>query len=253
MRGLLLYALLCGTASAGEYRLGASDVLELHVYNETDLSRALTVDGECDIYVGLVGSVGVCGLTATEVATEVAKRLSDGFLVAPQVTATVTGFNSQSVQVVGEVVNVGPINLSNETSLLEVIQEAGGPSADNIVQVRLMRPSGETSAYDLISLLHTSPVPVAHGDIVQLMPGSMVYVQGEVKSEGPVVYRDGLTVSQALATAGGPGEFASMRRVSVLRASGERLHVNLSRVNQGLEADVVLLPEDRLVVRRGAF
>ena len=253
MRGLLLYALLLGSASAGEYRLGSSDVLDVHVYNQPDLSRSLTVDGGCNIFVGLVGSIRVCGLTATEVAEEVTRLLADGYLVAPQVTATVTGFNSQTVQVVGEVVDVGPVSLSDETSLLEVIQAAGGASAENIVEVRLIRPSGETIAYDLMSLLNSDPVPVAHGDVVQLMPGSMVYVQGEVKAEGPVVYRDGLTVSQALATAGGPGEFASMRRVSVLRASGERLHVNLSRVNQGLEADVVLLPEDRLIVRRSAF
>ncbi len=67
------------------------------------------------------------------------------------------------------------------------------------------------------------------------------------------MYRDGLTVTQALATAGGPGEYASLRRVSVLRANGEKLHLNLNRVNQGLEADVVMRPDDRLIVRRGAF
>lgn len=240
-------------ASTGDYRVGTGDVLSIHVYNEDDLSRDARVDSSCDMNVGLIGSVAVCGLTTTEVEAVLRERLADGFLVSPQVTVGVAEYHSQKVEITGEVQTVGRHWLEGPTSLLDVINSAGGPSADNVVDVIVVSANNEVRRFDLQELATDEPVYLADGDIIRLLPGRMVYVQGEVKTEGAVTYKEGLTLTQALATAGGPGEFANLRRVTLIRAGGEKLHVNVSKVNHGREADVVLMPDDRLIIRRSAF
>ena len=86
-----------------------------------------------------------------------------------------------------------------------------------------------------------------------LRQGRHVYVGGEVKTEGQVPYQEGLTVSQAISLAGGPGEYAAIRRVFVLTKSGERTVVNLVRVREGRAEDPVLHPDDRVTIRRSYF
>ncbi len=66
-----------GAASAAdEYRIGQGDVVGLHVYNEADLSTDLMVDDNCQVNVGLVGQVQICGLTTAQVGDTIRERLA---------------------------------------------------------------------------------------------------------------------------------------------------------------------------------
>lgn len=243
--------LISSVALAVDYRVGAGDRIELHVYGEPDLSRALTIDDSCHITVGLIGRVEVCRHTTTEIEELVASRLAEGFLVHPQVTVEVEEYRSQWIEVDGEVANRGRQWLEGPTTLSEVITAAGGPRAENVVDVTVYGANGEQHRYDLTELLREEPVYMRDGDRIILHPGRLVYVEGEVKKAGPITYKDGLTVTQALAMAGGPGDYANLRRVSVIRASGEKVRVNITKVNQGQMADVTLGPDDRLIIGRG--
>jgi len=84
-------------------------------------------------------------------------------------------------------------------------------------------------------------------------PASRVfYVLGEVSKPGMYKLMSGEVLSQALAAAGGPTEYANLRRIKIVRRTGDEqteMTVNYSGVSSGdLRADVVLERGDTITV-----
>lgn len=235
---------------AQEYVLGAGDTVSIQVFDEPQLSGVSLVPSACRIDVELIGSVAICGRTPAAIAADVQARFADGYLVTPHVIVEVATYGSQKIEIRGAIKTPGIQVLTGPTSLSQVITSAGGPQGDNVVEVDVSKEDGSTTTYVLSKLsLADQGVLVSGGDTVILRQGRHVYVDGEVKTEGPVAFHEGLTVSQAVSLAGGPGEYASNRRVYILKESGERIPVNLRRVRNGRDADVMLEPDDKVTVR----
>lgn len=237
----------CSPCFAQGYQLGVGDSVSIQVYNEAALSRISPISSACRVDMPRIGMVEVCGRTTADIAEDVRGRLAAGYLVDPDVIVEVAAYGSQKVQVKGAVKNPGIQVLTGPTSLSQIITAAGGPQGENVVEVQVSTPSGVTTTYLLSKL--DQEVLVSGGDDVLLVKGQHVYIDGEVKNEGPVPYHEGLTVSQAVSLAGGPGEYGSNRRVWILKANGERIVVNLVRVRDGRDADVMLEPDDRVTMR----
>ncbi len=252
---LLMYWMMLGsTAQAGEYRVGAGDLLEVQVREEVELSGEVQVTDACTVSLALIGRIEVCGLTPGEIEARVEGAYQSGYLLDPAVAVRVLEHRSQRVDVLGEVQKRGPVYLQGPTSLVEVISAAGGPAAENVVDVEVISAAGESVRYDLRAITASAAeVLVRPGDKIVLRPGKVVYIEGQLKRPGEVTLRDGLTVTQALALAGGPDEFANLRRVILRRADGEQLRVNVPRVHRGLDPDLVLRADDHIVVPRGSF
>ena len=84
-------------------------------------------------------------------------------------------------------------------------------------------------------------------------PASRVfYVLGEVSKPGMYKLMSGEVLSQALAAAGGPTEYANLRSIRIVRRTGDEqteMTVNYSGVRSGdLRADVVLERGDTITV-----
>lgn len=239
------------TPSEEVYKLGAGDVVRVQVYGHPDMGREVTIPTRCNVELPFVGAVPVCGTTTGEAAVRIQERLADGYLVNPEVIVDLIDFGSQRVVVKGAVKRPGVQVLKGTTTLSEVVAAAGGPSESNVFEVVLLKEDNTTRSYllnELDSL--TDLVEVHAGDTVILNHGLFVYVHGEVKQEGAVPFRKGLTVTQALGFAGGMTEYASGRRVRIVKANGEKVRVNINRIHRGLEADYVMDPTDRLIIQR---
>ena len=236
------------------YELGAGDTISIEVFKEDDLSRTLTVPSSCTVELPLIGAVSVCGRTPRGLADHIEERLADGYLVNPVVTTDVVTFGSQRVEVVGAVKEPGVVVLTGTMTLSELVASRGGPTDATVLEVEHVRADGTTET-DRVSQLPTagSKTYVSAGDVVILRKGRRVFVHGEVRKEGPVPFEEGLTALQALGLAGGPGDFAGLRRAYVLRADGSREPINLKRIADGKDPDVVLGPDDQLVIRRSIF
>lgn len=242
---LLLLAPLVGWAQ--EYRIGAGDAITVHVHGETDLTRVHQVNGTCMVEVGLIGMVRVCGRTTGEIGEEIRLRLGERYLRNPQVAVEMASFGSQRVQVMGEVKTPGEVVLQGPTTLVEAIVRAGDRKSENVVEVELVR--GDTvRVFDLTRLPVQEALYLQPGDIVVLRQARYVYVTGGVRQDGPVVYRQGMTVTQALSSAGGESEFGRLRKAYVKRADGSQVRVDLKRVLAGKAPDVELQPDDQLVI-----
>jgi protein involved in polysaccharide export with SLBB domain len=82
----------------------------------------------------------------------------------------------------------------------------------------------------------------------------MVSVIGEVKRPGRLVYRDGMTVLQAIAEAGGTSDSALLSWVQVTRSHGDdrSYDVPYKAVTLGRAPDFVLIPGDVVLVQESA-
>lgn len=248
---LLMLLSLVRPGLAQEYKVGAGDTIEIQVFGEPQLGRTAFVPTGCQVDVELIGSILACGRTTREIADDVRARFADGYLALPRVIVEVKTYGSQRIEVRGAVKKPGIQVLMGPTSISRAITEAGGPEGPNVIDVQVQKREGTVTSFHVSKLDNTDETTFLEaGDTVILRPGRVVYVEGEVKTVGPVPYCDGITVSQVLSLAGGPGPFASLRRVHVLTASGGRIRVNLQRVNDGRASDLVLGPDDRVIVGR---
>ncbi|HMV65733.1 MAG TPA: polysaccharide biosynthesis/export family protein [Myxococcota bacterium] len=242
-----------GTSLAAEYLVGPGDTLHVQVYEEPTLSGEVVVSDACSISLGLIGRLDVCGRSVSELETEIVSRYAGGYLVDPTIAVRVVRFHSQRIDVLGEVARPGPQYLEGPTSLVEALSLAGGTRADNVVRVTIAHADGTEDAYDLTALPVGEPVMVKERDQVYFLPGDVVYVEGEIHKPGVVTLSQGLTITRALALAGGPTEFAALRRVQVNHPDGSKVRINVVRVHRGDEADLPLVADDHVLVPRSAF
>jgi protein involved in polysaccharide export with SLBB domain len=138
-----------------------------------------------------------------------------------------------------------------------ILARAGG-SSENVTQARVVRTQAgnvETILVDLESLSRgtgTGSLRLQAGDTIHVLPAARVFVSGEVKEEGAVSWREGMTAWQALSKAGGPTRTAKLKGAYILR-EGSTIEVDLKAVKQGKAEDVMLRPDDQLVVPESIF
>ena len=115
-----------GAASeAGTYVIGPTDVLDVNVWKEPDVSRTVPVRPDGKISLPLLNDVQAAGLTPMELQAEVTKGLK-GFISNPQVTIIVTQINSRRVYVLGEVAHPGAFAMLPHMTVLQALSSAGG-------------------------------------------------------------------------------------------------------------------------------
>ena len=76
------------------------------------------------------------------------------------------------------------------------------------------------------------------------------YVDGEVRSPSRQSYSGAITVTKAIAAAGGFTDFAKRSKVRLIRANGEKHTINYDRALRKPELDLPVHPGDQIVVPR---
>lgn len=112
-------------ATPSDFVIGESDVLNINVWKEPEISQSVVVRPDGKISLPLIGEVLVSGLTPVQVQSLLANKLQS-ILTSPQVTVTVTEIRSRMVSITGEVVKPGAYPLLTPTSVLQLITNAGG-------------------------------------------------------------------------------------------------------------------------------
>jgi protein involved in polysaccharide export with SLBB domain len=85
---------------------------------------------------------------------------------------------------------------------------------------------------------------------VRLSADRFIYVDGEVRLQGKVPYTGPITVSKAIAAAGGFTDFANKRNVQLIRADRRTQTVNCNKVLDHPELDPPVFPDDKIHVKR---
>ena len=107
------------------YVIGPQDVLDLNVWKEPDISRAVPVRPDGKISLPLLNDVTAAGLTPMQLQAKVTEGLKK-FISDPQVTVIVTQVNSRRIYVVGEVARPGAFPMLPHMTVLQALSTAGG-------------------------------------------------------------------------------------------------------------------------------
>ena len=111
------------------YKIGPQDVIAITVFQEPDLTlKDVEVDAAGNVLLPLIGTVRAAGMTSSDLAEEIARRLNGRFLKDPQVSVIVQSSVSQKVTVEGSVNEAGVYEIKGRTTLIDALAMAKGPS-----------------------------------------------------------------------------------------------------------------------------
>ncbi len=159
MLAALLAGGVAGAQTADPAALRPADVIDVVVLGQPSLSADFIVDKDGVITYPLIGRVEVNGLTPAEVAKKLQSLLGAGFLKRPEVSVRVKEYRSRPVLVLGEVVRPGIQALKGDRSLLSVLAEAGGLTANAGHELVVARPpeGSESRAIEQFSSIPVIP------------------------------------------------------------------------------------------------
>jgi polysaccharide biosynthesis/export protein len=109
------------------YAVGPEDVLEIAVWNSTEISRTVPVRPDGRISLPLLNDVQAAGLTPEALRDLLAKSLAE-YIPRPIVSVIVREIHSVKVTVIGEVKTPGRYELRSRATVLDVLAMAGGLS-----------------------------------------------------------------------------------------------------------------------------
>ncbi len=236
------------------YKIGAGDTVDIDVYGNAELTLSKKVPPDGIIPYPYIGDINVIGMTVYELRNSIQKRLEDGFIVDPIVTVSVSDYKSQWAYVTGNVTKPGMVYLKGPTKLIELLSEVGGTewhllfltkgNSNKKIEIR------KADLYKKGS--QESNIIIEHGDKVEI-PKNFYYVSGEVNHPGSFDYTDNITLYKAITEAGGISGWGDRKKVELLRAgnkSGKKQVFNLNKIENGKMKDIVLKPEDHIIVQR---
>ena len=197
------------------YAIG-SGATELAIGDTASGIPGYTVSSTGYIQFPYTGLLKVAGLTELQ-ARNLIVNSSGKYIQDPQITVRVLGFRSKRIFVDGAVTTPGTVAINDvPMTLLEGINRAGGilPTGDRSA-VFVIR-EGRRTRVNLPALIDRgqdlNQVMLKPGDIVRVTPrdDSKVFVMGEVFLPSAPVMRDGrMSLTEALALAGGPNQLTS--------------------------------------------
>jgi polysaccharide export outer membrane protein len=265
-------AMVSSAGAAGNhddrYRIGPGDVLDIRILNRPTISRdAVRVEGSGMIRMPLIDDeIQAACKTEGELAKEIAERYKK-FYRNPQVDVFVKEYHSKQVAVIGAVNDQARFELQRRVRLLELLTYAKGPSPKAGQTINIVRSvptlpcekanaeNDDLSAFSSFKLSETlSGKPEANpyllpGDIVTIPEADQIYVVGNVFTPITIPLKEPITLSRAIAMAGGLRQDSKKDKVRIVRQSPgssvrKELIVDLSAIEKRSAEDVALMPND---------
>lgn len=258
------------TGADNRYRIGPGDILDIKVFNKPQFSReGVKVDPRGLVRMPLVkDEIKASCLTEEELEQEVTTRLKE-FILEPQVTVQIREYQSQPVAVLGSVRAPSRFQLQRRVRLLELITFVNGPTenAGRTIQVvhdeaamscdapENSKEARDVSQLDYYQLAETlrgeekaNPY-VRAGDVISIAAADQVYVIGNVVHPTSIALTEPMTVSRAIAMAGGTSIDTKKSEIRIIRmtpgtADKKEIKIDLEAINKHQADDVLLVAND---------
>jgi len=166
------------TDAAPAYLIGPEDVLDIAVWNNTDISRTVPVRPDGKISLPLLNDIVAAGMTPMALRDAIVRALAT-YMPSPSVSIIVREVHSFKVTVIGEVRTPGRYELRGRATVLDLLAMAGGlsdfASRGHIV---VLRQDGTATrqipfSYDRLA---TSKAPDAALENFCMQPGDIILV-----------------------------------------------------------------------------
>jgi protein involved in polysaccharide export with SLBB domain len=152
-------------AANAPYTLAAGDRLRIIVYGEETLTGEYRVTGEGNVSFPLIGNIKVDGRTVEDLQADLTRRLGNGYLADPRVSAEIIDF--RPYYILGEVTRPGEYQYSVGLTMQQAIAAAGGftyRAKNNRVFLKRATETRET----LVDLKKNPAFLVRPGDTIRI-------------------------------------------------------------------------------------
>jgi protein involved in polysaccharide export with SLBB domain len=263
-----------------EYKLGPGDVLDIEMLGDVNTQSTTVVGPDGKIYFYLLPGIDVWGLTLPQARQRVVEAMQRYVREQQPVSISLRKSESQRIWILGRLNKPGIYSMAGPMTLLDALSEAGGPApagtyssmnaplglsasrsaadeAADLTRAFVIR-QGRMLRVDFNRLLRegdmSQNIYLQADDFVYLPSAKVgnVHVLGAVESPRVVDYTSQLTVTQAVAHAGGSlRRIAHLAQVAIVRGSLTQPQVALVDLNAilaGQAPDVALEPQDIVFV-----
>ncbi|MFZ1389686.1 MAG: SLBB domain-containing protein [Thiolinea sp.] len=250
-----------GSHEAGSDLIGEQDLLDIAVFKVPDLTRSVRVDGQGYITYPLVGKLRAKGMRPAQLEQQLASLLAKSYMHDPQVTVLVKESTQNRITVEGAVNTPGVFPVVGSMTVLQALARAGGLTDQADTRRAILLRKGDKGE------MSQQPIDIAAirqgrlQDFILLQDDRIVVqeaiynrftVSGAVAQPGVYPLKEGLTVMQAVATAGGMTRLANKYKAIIFRRGldgrEKRYAVNLDAIHQGTSLDPRLQQDDRIVI-----
>ncbi len=254
------------------FTLGPGDRLEIELLGDIGSRTTTTVGPDGKLYFNLLPGVDVWGLTLSQAKEKLEEEFSKFVKEKPQISITLREVVSKRVWLLGRFQVPGVYSMTNSTTLLDAILQAGGPANfagdkdlsvannnDDMADLRrsFVIRSGKLLPVDFQRLLKQADLSqniYLEADDFVYMPAATsreVYVLGGVTRPRSIAYSEGLTLVGAIANAAGTRQYAYLSHVAIVRGSltdPKIAIVDYKDIITGRAPDVTLEPRDIVYV-----
>ncbi|MBI1763565.1 MAG: SLBB domain-containing protein [Acidobacteria bacterium] len=246
------------TNSSTNYHVGPGDVLLIEVAGEPDLKRKVKVTELGTIQLPYINHELKLGGLSEHQAAALLKKEFLTILKEPQVTVFIEEYNALAAGIAGAVKEPKRIALTRELRLYDLIGLAGGLTDKAGELVELVHTKGEEGieTIDLKELFRKPELNrvIRDGDLVNVPEAGVIYVTGNVKNAGPYPVKENVTLTEALAMAGGVQQDTKRKEIRLWRANGSNKNqrteqvVSLDEIEKDPKKDILLRPYDVVLV-----
>ncbi len=257
------------TFSTADYKIGPEDLLEIKVFQASELDTVARVSASGFIKLSLIDKIEAAGLTVYEVESLICKKL-EKYLTEPVVSVFIKEYRSQQIAVLGSVKNPGVYYVTGQRSLLDLLSMAGGLNQDAGDICILQRTSGnnhqdnqhvEKTVVDLSQLLIKGNfdlnIPLYSGDVLHVPQAGIFFVDGAVQSPGSYQLKSKLTFTQAISMAKGLNYEALRSDMKIYRDNGkperEVIAIDYDSILGGKSPDVEIKDKDIIIISRSGI
>ena len=225
--GMLSNNSLYADSAPSNYQLGPGDSLKIIVWSELgdETVYDVQVNPEGQVYIPIIGILGVSGKTVGEFENIVLGRLSGKFKhFKGQVT--LSKVRTIMIYVAGEVEKPGALMVSGLTTAFSALYHAGGPTEKGSIRnIKIIAQNGDTKDIDLYRYFlggdRKQDIPIKNGDTL-FVPTTEKKITVLGKIARPAIYelKGDTSLSEAIKMAGNilPEGYAG--RISITRWTG---------------------------------
>lgn len=245
-------------------RVHRGDIIDVDLVGsiEYDWRGPLNLSGDLEGFEVADAIPALCR-TTTEIAADIEKAFAKTLRDPKAIVRIVDRSGRALVTMSGAIRTPTRFRITREAHLRELIVRSGGFTDDTSGEISIFRPpdlscssvaakDNEQRTFnikvsDLLKGDKDADIAIRPGDIVEVVQAMRVYVIGAVNNPRPVYSRAELTISRAIATAGGLNKDAGAGKATITRREGSEtnfIEADLAKIKRGESVDIVLKPFD---------
>jgi polysaccharide export outer membrane protein len=154
------------------YKLAPNDVVSITVFQQPDMATQTQISRDGSVSFPLIGQVTIGGLSKGEAEALIAKRLTEKYMVSPQVTVNVTEYAPQNYTILGQVGAPGsyPVPTGEDifTLPMAVARSGGNTRIGNLRNIKITRYHGDSISNFTVNMLSPDgqQFPILRGDLI---------------------------------------------------------------------------------------